>query len=102
MKLFRSLVRLLAVIAGAIVGLGLFLVAVLAFVVFLLVRLLTGRKPDLQFRVNPGPAARSRLARWWTWKPARCATRPTPHRSPCARLTGAELLQLDRPVPGMG
>ncbi|MBL8276671.1 MAG: hypothetical protein JNL93_08240 [Pelomonas sp.] len=57
MKLFRSLVRLLAVIAGAIVGLGLFLVAVLAFVVFLLVRLLTGRKPDLQFRVNKNPWA---------------------------------------------
>lgn len=57
MKLFRSLVRLLAVIAGAIVGLGFFLVAVLAFVVFLLVRLLTGRKPDLQFRVNKNPWA---------------------------------------------
>lgn len=57
MKLFRSLVRLLAVIAGAVVGLGLFLIAVLAFLVFMLVRLLTGRKPDLQFRVNKNPWA---------------------------------------------
>lgn len=57
MKLFRSLIRLLAVIAGAVVGLGLFLIAVLAFVGFLLVRLLTGRKPNLQFRVNKNPWA---------------------------------------------
>jgi len=57
MSLFRSLVRLLAVIAGALVGLGLFLLAVLAFIAFLLVRLLTGRKPDLQFRVNKNPWA---------------------------------------------
>ncbi|RTL46354.1 MAG: hypothetical protein EKK53_04315 [Burkholderiales bacterium] len=57
MKLFRSLIRLLAIIAGAIVGLGLFLVAVLAFVLFIVVRLLTGRKPDFQFRVNKNPWA---------------------------------------------
>jgi hypothetical protein len=55
MKLFRSLIRLLAVIAGAIVGLGLFLIAVLAFLLFIVVRLLTGRKPDFQFRVNKNP-----------------------------------------------
>lgn len=57
MKLFRSLIRLLAVIAGAIVGLGLFLIAVLAFLLFIVVRLLTGRKPDFQFRVNKNPWA---------------------------------------------
>lgn len=57
MKLFGSLVRLLVVVAGAIVGLVLFLVAVVAFVVFLVVRLLTGRKPDLRFRVNKNPWA---------------------------------------------
>ena len=57
MHLFRSLIRLLMVIAGAVIGLGLFLMAVLAFVAFLLVRLLTGRKPNLQFRVNKNPWA---------------------------------------------
>lgn len=57
MPLFRSLIRLLMIVLGAVVGLGLFLMAVLAFVAFMLVRLLTGRKPDLHFRVNKNPWA---------------------------------------------
>ena len=57
MHLFRSLIRLLIVLVGAVIGLALFLFAALVFVVFLLVRLLTGRKPDLQFRVNKNPWA---------------------------------------------
>ena len=57
MKLFRPLIRLLALIAGALIGLGLFVIAVLAFLVFLVVRLLTGRKPDFEFRVNKNPWA---------------------------------------------
>lgn len=57
MSLFRSLLRLLMLLAGALIGLGLFLIAVLGFVVFLLVRLLTGRKPSLSFRVNKNPWA---------------------------------------------
>ena len=57
MRLFRSLLRLLMLLVGALIGLGLFLVAVLGFVTFLLVRLLTGRKPNLSFRVNKNPWA---------------------------------------------
>jgi hypothetical protein len=60
MNLVRFLIRILLVIAGAFVGLALFLFAVIAFVSFLLVRLLTGRKPDLQFRVNKNPWAQRR------------------------------------------
>lgn len=60
MSLFRLLIRILLVVVGAVVGLALFLFAVIAFVSFLLVRLLTGRKPDLQFRVNKNPWAQRR------------------------------------------
>ncbi len=60
MRLFRPLLRILFLIAGAVIGLGLFLIAVLAFVAFLLVRLLTGRKPNLGFRVNKNPWAGQR------------------------------------------
>lgn len=62
MNLVRFLIRLVLVVAGAVVGLGLFLFAVLAFAAFLLVSLLTGRKPDLQFRVNKNPWAQRRPA----------------------------------------
>jgi hypothetical protein len=57
MNLVRAVIRFLLVVAGAFVGLALFLFAVLAFVTFLLVSLLTGRKPDLRFRVNQNPWA---------------------------------------------
>lgn len=60
MPLFRFLLRILFLIAGAVIGLGLFLIAVLAFVAFLIVSLLTGRKPNLQFRVNKNPWAQRR------------------------------------------
>ncbi len=60
MPLFRMLLRLLMIAAGALIGLGLFLIAVLAFLGFLLVSLLTGRKPNLQFRVNKNPWAQRR------------------------------------------
>ena len=60
MSLFRSLLRLLIIAAGALIGLGLFLIAVLGFVVFLVFSLLTGRKPDFQFRVNKNPWAQRR------------------------------------------
>ena len=53
--MLSSLIRLLMLVVGAFIGLGLFLVAVLGFTVFLLVSLLTGRKPNLQFRVNKNP-----------------------------------------------
>ncbi|NCT82358.1 MAG: hypothetical protein GXC94_04395 [Comamonadaceae bacterium] len=57
MNLVRFLIRLLLIALGAVVGLGLFLFAVVAFVGFLLFSLLTGRKPNLQFRVNKNPWA---------------------------------------------
>lgn len=57
MRLFRSLCRLLLVVVGAVIGLGLFLFAVLAFVVVLLISLLRGRKPTMQFRMNQNPWA---------------------------------------------
>ncbi|WP_457447293.1 hypothetical protein [Roseateles sp. P5_E4] len=60
MSLFRLLLRLLMIATGALIGLGLFLIAVLAFLAFLLVSLLTGRKPNLQFRVNKNPWAQRR------------------------------------------
>lgn len=60
MSLFRPLLRLLMIAAGALIGLGLFLIAVLAFLAFLLFSLLTGRKPNLQFRVNKNPWAQRR------------------------------------------
>lgn len=58
MRLIRSLIRLLILIAGAVIGLFLFLFAVIAFAVVLLVSLLTGRKPNVQFRMNRNPWAR--------------------------------------------
>lgn len=57
MRLFCFLLRLLMLVVGALIGLGLFLIAVLGFVTFLLVSLLTGRKPNLSFRVNKNPWA---------------------------------------------
>lgn len=60
MRLFRLLIRALILIAGAVIGLGLFLFAVVAFAVILLGSLLTGRKPNLRFRVNQNPWARHR------------------------------------------
>ena len=60
MRLFRFLIRVLILIAGAVIGLGLFLFALLAFTVILVVSLVTGRKPKLQFRVNQNPWARRR------------------------------------------
>lgn len=60
MPVFRLLFRWAIFIVGALVGLALFLLAVIAFVGFLLVSLLTGRKPNLQFRVNKSPWAQRR------------------------------------------
>ena len=60
MRLFRFLIRVLILIVGAVIGLGLFLFALLAVAVVLTVGLLRGRKPNLQFRVNPNPWARRR------------------------------------------
>ncbi|WP_156392396.1 MULTISPECIES: hypothetical protein [unclassified Roseateles] len=57
MRLFRSLFRLLMLVVGALIGLGLFVIALLGFVTFLLISLLTGRKPNLSFRVNKNPWA---------------------------------------------
>jgi len=62
MRLFSPLLRLLVIAVGAIVGLGLFLFAVIAFVAFLLVSLLTGKRPNLQFRVNKNPWAQRHQA----------------------------------------
>ena len=58
MSLFRLLVRCALLIVGAVIGFGLLLFAVLAFVTIVLVSLLTGRKPNVQFRVNKNPWAR--------------------------------------------
>ena len=59
-SLFRFLLRVLFLVVGAVIGLGLFLFAVLVFVAILIGSLLTGRKPNLQFRVNKNPWARHR------------------------------------------
>lgn len=60
MRLFRFLIRVLILVAGAVIGLGLFLFAVLAFAVILIGSLLTGRKPNVQFRMNKNPWAHRR------------------------------------------
>ncbi|MFN3304504.1 MAG: hypothetical protein ACK44A_12375 [Roseateles sp.] len=60
MSVIRMLLRLLVVAAGAVLGLVLFLFAVLAFAVLLLVSVLRGRKPNLQFRMNKNPWAARR------------------------------------------
>ncbi|MBW8848200.1 MAG: hypothetical protein JF607_24920 [Burkholderiales bacterium] len=60
MPLFRFLIRLLILVVGAVIGLGLFLFAVVVFAAILLGSLLTGRKPNLHFRVNKNPWARRR------------------------------------------
>lgn len=60
MQLFRFLFRILIVITGAVIGLALFLLAVFTFAVVLLVSLLRGRKPDVQFRMNRNPWAQRR------------------------------------------
>jgi hypothetical protein len=60
MRLFRTLIRLLIILAGALLGLALFVFGLLTFVVILVFSLVTGRKPSLQFRMNPRPWARHR------------------------------------------
>lgn len=60
MHLFRFLIRALILIAGAVIGLGLFLFAVVVFAVVLIGSLLTGRKPNVQFRMNKNPWAHRR------------------------------------------
>lgn len=57
MPLFRLLFRCVLLIVGAVIGLGLFLFAVLAFMVVVLISLLRGRKPTMQFRMNQNPWA---------------------------------------------
>ncbi|HEY0956097.1 MAG TPA: hypothetical protein VGE36_15165 [Roseateles sp.] len=57
MRLFRSLIRLVILLAGALVGLAVFLFAVLAFALFVAVSLLRGKKPNLAFRMNRNPWA---------------------------------------------
>ncbi|RZL37128.1 MAG: hypothetical protein EOP35_09445 [Rubrivivax sp.] len=57
MPLFRLLLRCAVLLIGAVIALGFFLFAVVAFVVILLVSLLTGRKPNVQFRMNRNPWA---------------------------------------------
>jgi uncharacterized protein (DUF58 family) len=60
MRLFRSLLRLFVLIVGALVGLALFLFAVLAFAMLVVVSLLRGKKPDVAFRMNQNPWAQRR------------------------------------------
>jgi len=60
MSLFRLLLRWVVLIVGAVIGLGFFLFAVVAVLVILLVSLLTGRKPNVQFRMNQNPWAQRR------------------------------------------
>ncbi|MFN3859884.1 MAG: hypothetical protein ACK4R2_00255 [Roseateles sp.] len=57
MPLIRMLLRLLILVAGAVLALVLFVFAVLAFAALLLVSLLRGRKPGLQFRMSKNPWA---------------------------------------------
>ena len=47
-------------VAGALLGLGLFLLAVLTFTVLVVVSLLRGRRPSAQFRMNRNPWAQRR------------------------------------------
>ena len=60
MPLFRLLFRFAVLIVGAVIGLAFFLFAAVAFVVILLISRLTGRKPNVQFRMNRNPWARRR------------------------------------------
>ena len=60
MSLLRLLLRWAVLIVGAVIGLGFFLFAVVAFLAILLVSLLTGRKPNVQFRMNQNPRAQRR------------------------------------------
>lgn len=57
MRLFSFLLRVAMLLVGALIGLGLFVIAVVGFLAFIVYRLITGRKPDLQFRVNKNPWA---------------------------------------------
>lgn len=58
--LFSLLLRLFILIVGAVIGVGLFLFAVVAFIVILIGSLLMGRRPVMQFRMNRNPWARHR------------------------------------------
>ncbi|MCE4556633.1 hypothetical protein [Pelomonas cellulosilytica] len=60
MGLIRFLLRVVILIAGALLGLGLFLFAIVTFMVLVVASLLTGRKPNLQFRMNRNPWAQRR------------------------------------------
>jgi Flp pilus assembly protein protease CpaA len=58
--MLRFLLRVLILIAGAVIGLALFLFAVVVFLVIVAGSLLTGRKPDVKFAVNRNPWSRRR------------------------------------------
>ena len=60
MSLFRLLLRWVILIAGALLGLALFLFAVLTFGIVLIVSLLRGKKPNVAFRMNRNPWAQRR------------------------------------------
>ena len=55
MRLFRSLFRLLLLAGVALVSLAIFLFAVVTVVALLFVRLLTGRRPNVKFRMDRNP-----------------------------------------------
>ena len=57
MRLFSFLFRVAMLLVGALIGLGLFVIAVVGFLAFFIYSLITGRKPDPQFRVNKNPWA---------------------------------------------
>ncbi len=60
MPLFRFLARLLILTAGAVLGLALFLIAVVVFIAVLFASLIRGKKPSMQFRMNKNPWAQRR------------------------------------------
>jgi hypothetical protein len=60
MPLIRLLLRLLILAVGAVLGLVLFLFALIAFAALLIFSLLRGRKPDMTFRMNRNPWAQRR------------------------------------------
>lgn len=63
MPLIRLLLRLFIVVAGAVLGLVLFLFALIAFVALMVYSVLRGRKPQMQFRpMSRNPWARHSAA----------------------------------------
>lgn len=58
MSLVRALTRAVLLVAGALIGLGLFVFSLVVLLILLIIGLFTGRRPDLRMVRRPQPWGR--------------------------------------------